>query len=135
MALTQNALITATVDGGSLGVFDTRSGGEVSGVVVKRRSGGMGPIKQSAGLPDYGDVTISREYEPARDHELYRTLTSRAGKAEMSVSHYILDENGQRFGRPVTYVGKLLTVTAPDADSESSDTAMLSLTMSVRSVA
>lgn len=132
MSLQQNRLITVTLDGGAIGVFDTREGGDVNGVVVKRRSGGMGPIKQSAGLPDYTDVTVSRE---AADHDEIRRYMTRAGKAEMSVADYTLDENGQRFGKPLTFVGKLLNVAPPPANSDSAETAMLTLTMSVRSVA
>lgn len=135
MTLSQNHQVVVTVDGRPIGTFDTRRGGEVTGVVVKRRSGGMGPIKQSAGLPDYGDVTVSREKELARDHELYRRLVTRVGKAEMVVNDYTLDENQQRYGKPTTYVGKLLSLTPPDHDSTSAETDMFSLTMSVRSVA
>jgi hypothetical protein len=131
MALQQNRRITARIDGREAGVFDTIEGGDVNGVVTKRRSGGMGPIKQSSGLPDYADVTITRE----STHAEVRRYMLRAGKAEMSVSDFELDVNGQSFDRPITYVGKLMTVAPPPANSESSDYAMLSLTMSVRSVA
>lgn len=135
MSLQQNHQIEVTVDGRSLGTFDTRTGGAAEGVVTKRRSGGMGPIKQFSGLPDYGDVTVTRTYELARDHDLFRWLLTRAGKASASVADYVLDENGQRFGRPTTFSGKLLTVAGPDADSESAEVNMLTLTMQIRNVA
>jgi hypothetical protein len=131
MALTQNYRVSVVIDGVSRGVWDTFAGGEVTGVVVKRRSGGMGPIKQSSGLPDYADVTVTKEHDPA----LYRALVPRASKAEMSVNVQPLDANGQAFSKPTTYVGKLLNVTPPGTDSMGTDDAMMSATMSVRSVA
>lgn len=131
MALQQNRRIVATIDGRDEGVFDTINEPAVNGVVAKRRSGGMGEIKQSSGLPDYADVTITRE----STHAEVKRWAKRAGKAEMSVSDYELDDNGQSFAAPITYVGKLMTVAPPPADSNSTDYALLSLTMSVRSVA
>jgi hypothetical protein len=135
MSLQQNHLISVTVDGRPLGVFDTRTGGEITAAPTKRRSGGMGPIKQHKALPDYGDTTVTRDYELARDHPLYPWLAGRCGKGEMVVADFLLDPNGQRFGRPTTYTGILMTVTSPDADANSTDTNTLGLTMQTRNVA
>jgi hypothetical protein len=135
MTLQQNSLVTVTVDGRPLGTFDTRSGGAPTGAVTKHRSGGMGPIKQHKGLPDYEDVTVTRYYDRVRDHDLFRWLVTRASKGEMVVSDYVLDENGQRFGRPVTFLGVLMSVPPPDSDANSTDVKMLTLTMQTRSVA
>ncbi len=133
MTLQQNRLITVTVDTRPLGVFQTFSGGEVTAAPTKRRSGGMGPIKQYKALPDYGDVTVTRDYE-FREREMYLWLVGRGGKGRMVVSDFLLDPNGQRFGAPATYTGILMTVTAPDADANSTDVNTLSLTMQTRHV-
>jgi hypothetical protein len=132
MGLSQQHLIVVTVDGRSLGPFDTRSGGEVTGGASKRRSAGMGPFKQRAGLPDFTDLTVTRVLDGSWAE--MRRLQTRAGKAEMVVSDFTLDDNGQRFGPPITFTGKLQNVVLPDADSQSTDYAMVTLVLQVRSV-
>jgi hypothetical protein len=132
MGLAQQHDIFAYVDGRSIGQFDTRSGGEVTGGAQKRRSAGMGPFKQRAGLPDYTDLTVTKVLDG--DWSEARRLQTRAGKAEMVVSDFTLDDNGQRFGRPVTFTGKLQNVVLPDADSQSTEHEMLTLVMQVRAV-
>lgn len=135
MTTSQQALVTVTVDGRALGVFDTRSGGGTTSEVNKRRSGGMGPIKQYRSLPDYEDVTVSRVYELARDHELSRWLDTRVGKGNAVVSEQRLDENGSAWGKPRTWVGILMSATPPGVDSESNDPALFELGVQVRSKA
>jgi hypothetical protein len=134
MSTSQQAQVSVTVDGQPLGVFDSRSGGGVTAEVNKRRSGGMGPIKSYRALPDYEDVTVSRVFELARDLELYRTLQTRVGKADMVVTEQRLDVDGIPFGRPRNWVGVLQGLTPPEHDSESTEPVMFELTAQVRSV-
>jgi hypothetical protein len=42
-----------------------------------------------------------------------------AGKALVAVARQPLDADGQPFGKPLLYTGKLLTVTPGDTDSNS----------------
>jgi hypothetical protein len=123
------SLITVVVDGASLGVFDTRSGGESSADVTKYRPGGMQKQKTRGGLPDQGDVTVGREFETERDNEVARMLRGRAGRAPMSVTDQPLDDNGVPFGKPTTWVGRLQSVNTGDSDSNSNDGRMLELVM------
>lgn len=128
MSTSQQSLITATIDGRSLGIFDTFSGGEPSADVPKHRPGGLVGEKSYAALPTYGDVTIGRELDLQRDVELYRTLLARVGKAPVSVSKQPLDENGAPSGRPFTYTGRLSAMTEPESDSNDSSVSMWQLT-------
>lgn len=131
----QMALITVSVDGKSLGVFDTKSGGETTAEPTKRRSGGMGVQKSYAALPDHGDVTVSRDYELSRDHELVRRLRKRVGRARVVISERPLDENGAPWGKPVVYTGRLTGISPSEVDSDSADAAMFELTAQIVTVA
>lgn len=128
MTTSQNMLITVTVDGRPLGVFDTFSGGEVSAEVQKSRPGGMVGEKSHPALPTYGDVTVGRELDLVRDLELYRSLLPRNGRALASISKQLLDENGSPVGRPLTYIGRLSGMSDPESDSNSNDLSMWQMT-------
>jgi hypothetical protein len=134
MSTAQMSLVTVTVDGQPLGVFDTLSGGETSAEPTKRRAGGMGAQKSYPALPDTDDLTVSRVYERERDHEKLRKLRRRVGRAEASVSEQPLDEDGAPWGRPTTYTGRLTGVNPGEADSESSDPRMFELTFQITEV-
>lgn len=129
MTSQQQTLVTVAVDGIPLGVFDTRSGGESSAEITKYRPGGMARQKVRGGLPEVGDVTVSRENENERDAELARQLRTRAGRAPMVVNEQPLDDNGAPWGKPTTWTGKLQSVNPGDADSNSNDGRMLELVM------
>lgn len=128
MTTAQNMLITLVVDGRPLGVFDTFSGGEPSAEVQKSRPGGMGGERSHAALPTFGDVTVGRELDQQRDLELYRSLINRTGRAPVSASKQLLDENGAPVGRPLPYTGRLSGMTDPESDSNSNDLSMWQMT-------
>lgn len=135
MSTQQQALVTVTVDGRPLGVFDTLSGGDVTSDVTKRRPGGSTVQRSYGSLPEYDDVTVSRVLERERDHELVRTLRGRIGRARATVSEQPLDDDGLPWGKPVTYSGRLAGIVAGEVDSDSADVRMFELTFSVSEVA
>lgn len=128
MTTAQNYLITATIDGRTVGVFDTMSGGEPSADVPKTRPGGMVGEKSHAALPTYGDATVGRELDRQRDVELYRSLLPRVGRAPVTISKQPLDEDGAPWGRPFTYTGRLNGMSDPDVDSSDSSPSMWQFT-------
>ncbi|MBB3041023.1 hypothetical protein [Nocardioides soli] len=128
MTTSQMQLITVTVDGRPLGVFDTLTGGEPTAEVPKHRPGGMTQERSYPGLPSFGDLTVGRELDQQRDLELYRSLVNRVGRASFTVSRQLLDENGAPVGRPITYIGRLSAMTDPEADSNSNDPSMWQMT-------
>lgn len=132
MSTQSDYLVTATVDGRPLGVFDSRSGGEVDSDIAKRNTG-EGP-KVYNGRPNVGDVTIVRGYERERDHELIRTLEKRVGRAEVVISEQPLDEDDNPWGKPKIWTGKLKTVTGGDVDADSSDPRDFELTIVAKAV-
>lgn len=135
MSTQDSSLVTAVVDGQPLGVFDSRSGGEVDSEVSKRYVGGQRVQQIYKGLRAAGDVTITRGYERERDHELARTLEQRAGLAPMSVSEQPLDDEGNPWGKPKTWTGKLKSVNTGDYDAQSGEPRIIELVMVAQDVA
>lgn len=128
MSTSQMNLVTVTVDGRPLGVWDSFTGGEVSAEVGKHRPGGMVPENSHVALPTYGDVTVGRERDRERDVELYRSLLPRVGRALATITKQPLDDNGAPWGKPFTYTGRLSGLSDPEVDSNSGEVSMYELT-------
>lgn len=135
MSTAQQSLITVVVDGQPLGTFDTRTGGETTAEVSKRRPGGMAREKAYAALPTTGNVTVTRVRERERDADLARRLRQRVGRATMVVSDQPLDDDGAVWGTPTVWTGKLSSVNDGDADSDSSEPRMFELVCTATEVA
>ena len=131
----QQWLISVTVDGQQLGIFDKKTGGDVQAKGNKHRPGGMGPERSYVSLPVYSDLKVNRVYERTRDHELVRTLIGKAGIVNASISEQPLDANGVVFGAPLIYTGRFLGVNQGDADSTSENPRMFELDIEVTSIA
>jgi hypothetical protein len=126
MSTEQQFLVTVQVDGyGDLGIFDKRSGGDSTIAVAKHRPGGMGPEKSYTTLPTYSAITISRVYERVRDL---------AGNTLVTISEQPLDGNGNAWGSPTVWRGRLGNVKAGPVDSTSSAVRMFELDMDPETV-
>jgi len=118
--------VTARVDGvGSLGVFDTFTGGDVDSDEIKYRPGGMANPISLGGAITMANVTISRLYVLERDHPIVHKLLSVVGKAKIHVSKQPLDTNKVPYGRPLVYSGTLKRIKPPEHDSVSSDPGLI----------
>jgi hypothetical protein len=113
-----------------LGIFDSFDGGEVDSEETKHRPGGMQRQKSLGGPVSVGNVTVSRNYELERDHNMVPLLEPLVGKADMVVTKQPLDVNGIAYGKPLTYSGKFKQLNPPNHDSNSSDAAMIELEQS-----
>ena len=123
-------LITVTVDGRNLGVFDKKSGGAGQAQETKYRPGGS-PTQVSLGGPtDLENITISRIYVRERDHGLAKSLIGRLGKAVATVSQQPLDEDYIPWGAPITWTGRLNKITTPDSDSNTNGASLFELELS-----
>jgi hypothetical protein len=129
MSRLDQADVKVTVDGVNLGTFDKLTGGEVDSEETTYKPGAMGARISLGGSVNVGAVTVSRLYDLDRDHSIIHWLISRAGKGEMVIVKPALDVDGNAYGKPLTYRGKLKQVNPPDVDSESSDAALLELEM------
>jgi len=110
-------LITASVAGVPLGIYDKHKGGDTDSPEKKYRGGGMGPQVSLGGQPEVSNVTITRLYDRDRDVDLVRWLRTQIGQP-MSVSRQPLDANKNPKGRPDVFTGKLKKVSPTDVDSE-----------------
>jgi hypothetical protein len=128
------AYVTATAtyrgDTRDLGVFNGFDGGGATADSSKIRRGGTRTRKALGGVPDIDDITMTRDYDLARDHNIIHWLYNAVGTADMVVHWWPLDDDDQPYGDPVTYTGKLTGCTKPGLDMGSGDPAELSLVVS-----
>lgn len=128
-------LITCSVDGRDLGIFDTSSGGELDSEESKYKPGGMVGEISLGGSVTTGNLTIGRYCDRRRDWPLIKWLASRRGAGRGTIGLTPLDPNGARDGDPLTYLGTLKTVTPPELDSTGTDAAILELEFTIDGVA
>lgn len=121
---------TATVNGVSVGEWDSMTGGATTAESTKHTVRGVRRVALG-GPRDTEDVTLARPFVRGRDHDLARQLRTLAGLAEVTISRQPLDPDGRPFGRPELYTGVLRSVTYPDYSAEGNDVAMLELTVTV----
>lgn len=111
---------TVTIDGKPMGVWDTLSGGESDSEESKYRPGGMAPPVSLGGTRMIGNITLGRLIS-REDWSYMHRLMNRTGQARAVVSRQPLDQDGNPWGRPMTYTGKVKTCTPGNTDSNSSD--------------
>lgn len=111
--------VHVVVGGQDFGVWDKMSGGEVDSDETKYKPGAMEPPVSLGGTKTTGNVIVSRLYRLERDHDRAQAMINFVGKATAKVSKQPLDIEGNRYGKPIVYTGKLKRVTFPEHDSES----------------
>ena len=112
---------TVTIDGTPMGVWDTFGGGDVDSEETKYRPGGMQPQVSLGGSTSVNNVTLARLLNKEDWPTMHALMSSRVGKADVTVSRQPLDADGNPFGRPLVYTGKLQNVNPGDTDSNSAD--------------
>lgn len=114
--------VTLTVDGREIPiVFKKRDGGEVDSQESKSYPGGMAGEHAHGGAQTVGNVTLGFEFRPSVHDPIIRFLKSRVGKGECVCVEQPLDVDGNAFGRPQTWKGKLKKTHSGDYDANSSD--------------
>lgn len=111
----------------TLGTFDKLTGGEVDSEETRYRPGAMGVEISLGGFVTVGNVTVERLFSQARDLPILGKLMMWAGRADAVAVKQSLDVAGKPVGKPLVYKGTLKSVSPPDADSESSGAALLSM--------
>lgn len=124
--------VTITIDGEPLGIFDKFDGGETSAEETKYKPGGMQPQKSLGGSSTTDNITVSRLVDNVdrEDSALVKRLRPRVGKAECVASQQPLDIDGNPFGKPDVFTGKLQRVAGPGHDSEGSGPSLFELEIS-----
>jgi hypothetical protein len=119
--------VTVVVDGVNTGIWDVLTGGEIDSEEVTYKPGAMAPRISLGGSVNVGGLTLQRLFDLTRDSAIIHWLISRAGKGDVVASKQPLDVDGNAFGRPIVYTGKLKKVQPPEADSTSTDAAQVEL--------
>lgn len=130
-----NVTVVVTFNGEtrSLGTFDKMSGGLVDSEELKYRPGAMGAQVSLGGYKSVENITVSRLFDLSRDLPQVPWLIAAAGKGDVTVTKQSLDVDGNAFGSPLVYSGRLKKVNPPDVDSESNDAALIELEISTAS--
>src|SRR3954462_14666845 len=95
-------VVTATYRGETkdIGVFNGFDGGGATSDSSKVRRGGSRTRTALGGVPDIEDVTVTRDYDLARDHSIIHWLYNAVGTADMRASWWPLDDDDRPFGQP-----------------------------------
>jgi hypothetical protein len=118
----------------SFGTFDTWEGGNVTAENTKHRRGGMGEQVAIGGPVTIEDLTVSRDYDLARDNQNAHWLSQAVGKGRVIAKKQYLDADGVAFGNPIIITGILIGYNEPNADSDSADVAMFELVINPNGV-
>lgn len=124
-------IVTVTLNGAPLGIWDKKTGGEIDSDDQKYYPGGMVPPIMLGGRRTTGNVTLQRIYDRVDDHNKINTILAAAGKGTVSISQRPMDIDGNPVGKSITYGGVLKRVQVPDVDSESSTAAMIEMEVTV----
>jgi hypothetical protein len=122
-----NVTVKYKGDTRDLGVFDTWEGGNVTADNTKHRRGGMGEQVAIGGPVTIEDVTISRDYDLARDNINAHWLSEAVGRGRVTATKYYLDADGLPYGHPIIITGILIGYNEPASDSDSGDVAMFEI--------
>lgn len=115
----------------NFGTWDKMTGGELSSSSSSYRPGGMGSPVSLGGQKTTANVTVSRLYRLARDHDVISQLLDGVGRVKMTVTKQPLDIEANTYGKPLVWTGTLDRVKTPDVDSESSTAGLIELEMVV----
>lgn len=124
--LTNQFLTTLTIDGRTMGTWDTFEGaGRKASSIVYRPGGNARPIALG-GRAMTDNVTLGRLIQRSNDdwNEMVRLHTSRVGKAPAVVSQRPLDEDGNPYGTALVVRGILDEVNPPGTNSNEESEAL-----------
>lgn len=128
--------ITVAIPGITFGpglgeTWDQQEGGDVDSDELTYKPGGMADPVSLGGSRNVQNLTLRRIYLLGRDHRNSQKLIDAAGKALVTVTKQPLDHDGNVFGQPIVYRGKLKRVAFPTHDSRGNDAALLEIEVTV----
>jgi len=124
-ARTDTWLNTVTVDGVSIGTWDTLKGGDNDSTVMNYRPGGMAATKVIGGQTTVSTLTLEKSLEIETDWAIISNLLrASVGVSAVIISRQLLDPDKNPYGAPLIYTGILKQVTPGDTDSAKGDVQM-----------
>lgn len=130
MSRTDQAVVSLAVDGVDYGIWDKLTGGDMDSNETKYKPGGGVTEVSLGGTRMVTDVVLTRLYVLERDHVSAHALLNRVGRGTGVATKQPTDVDGNIFGRPLVYAGRLKTVNFPDADSMGNAAALIVVTIS-----
>ena len=127
----QSWLCTVAINGQTIGVFDTWSGGDTTAPSAQHRAGGQGNMTSYRTLPKFSPMTVSRVLNEAVDAELIRQLRTTAGTVTGSITLQPLDADQNAYGQSWTATGMFLGIKSVKGDSNSEALQIYDLDFSV----
>lgn len=123
--------IRCSLNGNTLGVWDKKTGGAVDSDDGKYYPGDMAEPLAIGGRKTTDNVTLQRFYDLHDDHDKINLLFNAAGRGNMVISQRPLDQDGNPYGKPIIYHGKLKRVLPPETDSESGTVALIEIEVTI----
>jgi hypothetical protein len=122
--------IRASLKGASTdyGYFDSFTGGD-AGSEEKKYTGVDEVQRTSVSEPQDGNVTLAREFRRSRDADIVRTRRAKIGEV-VTVTPEDKDADGNWQQNAAPYRGLIMSIAPPEGDSNSNDTAMLTVVVS-----
>lgn len=124
------ARLTLSIDGVSLGVCHAKDGGDTEADANPFKPGGMAPQVNLGGPAKVSDIKLTLPWTETLDGRR-QWLRSRVGRGAAVIVEQPLDADGNPFGAVDTRTGVLNAVTEPPYDAKSGDPRLIELTVGV----
>lgn len=126
----QQARLTLTLDGVSLGVWDDRTGGDTDSNSTQYFLGGMGPRISLGGQQQVNNVIVQVLFTDAIQARS-KWIVSRVGKGKLTVSEQPLDDDGNALGEPNVWTGRLKRAKVPERGANNNNAAQFEVELEV----
>lgn len=126
--------VTLILNGIDEGVWDHKEGGEADSEELKYPPGGMVDEISMGGRRTFGNITISRYCDWARDWPKVPYWMQIAGSVRASIGQQPHDINKNPQGKPLVYGGTFKRVLPPEPDSTGSDESRIEMEFTIDTV-
>ncbi len=120
---------------GVAGYWQTRTGGEGTAAASKEFDGGSLTAEIITGNIEYSDVVVTRMWDDQVDGRLFPWLLTMQGRLVAWISDAQTDANLVPTGDVLQFLGTLIKVTPPQANTNSNAAKKISLTFAISQVA
>jgi hypothetical protein len=127
-------IVTLNLEGIDEGVWDKKEGGEADSEELKYPPGGMVDEISMGGRKSYGNVTISRFCDWARDWPKVPTWMNMAGAARGTIGQQPGDIHKNPQGKPLVMGGTLKRVLPPEPDSTGNSESRIEMEFTIDTV-
>ncbi len=131
LTLERNFLVTVTVGGSPIGVFDSFDGGDIDSDSSTYSAGGMADPEALPGTVTTGEVTVGRGYRGERDAVLKKYLNTQIGQPIVIGKQPLNPDKSPVPGGLETFRGVVKGVSTPKHDSNGSSVTKFEITATI----